>query len=48
MKLAEFRYGREEMLAIFDEYRSKERDVPDDCLRDLWTTRAQLPISLQV
>ena len=52
MKLAEFRYGREEMLALFDEVRHEEKDPPDeyDFLKQmtLWLAKPQTPLNKQV
>jgi hypothetical protein len=51
MKLAEFRYGKEEMLALFDEARPEEKDPPDEYsfLKqfNLWITKPQIPLNLQ-
>ncbi len=58
MKLAEFRYGREELLAFFDAALADEEDgggggrEPPETLRrrgfeNLWIRRAQTPINLQ-
>ena len=52
MKLAEFRYGREEMLALFDEVRHEEKDPPDEYAflkqMTLWLTKPQTPLNKQV
>ena len=52
MKLAEFRYGREEMLALYDEVRHEEKDPPDEYAflkqMTLWLTKPQTPLNKQV
>ena len=52
MKLAEFRYGREEMLALYDEVRHDEKDPPDEYAflkqMTLWLAKPQTPLNKQV
>ena len=52
MKLAEFRYGKEEMLALFHETELEEKDPPEEYgfLKqfNLWVQKPQLPLNLQV
>ena len=52
MKLAEFRYGREEMLALYDEVRHEEKDPPDEYAflkqMTLWLSKPQTPLNMQV
>ena len=47
-KLAEFRYGREELLALFDSSNQRERDPPEEWVRNLglWVTSFQRPVNL--
>ena len=52
MKLAEFRYGKEELLALFDEARLEEKDPPEEYAFlkqfSLWLNKPQIPLNLQV